>query len=388
MNPKSLDLVWRSFEEKADAQRKKRPAPVPAVVFHGAHDLYTPRTIVKEILDNLDLPNKSILVLFNIEFVLGLIGDFGVEASNITLYSDHPTKTRYATIMGVNIVTELEPSMKFDVILGNPPFHDGNQDGGQNKIYNQFSKMSLNLMSNQGVLAFITPRSVLKKSKRFSLIGLDGLKVVNLNASEHFNVGVDICWWMVDKQYTGDVTVIDNNETRYQSKNKVIYKTDDQDFVKLYEALKEATATPELRMFKQNNFGPSMKKAKTNEHIHDLYKIESGSLKQTYWADRKPYFDTSKKISIALTKSLTEDAIYVGHENFDVGYMTTAISSSQEVDNIKSFILSEYFIAHCNKWKALDGYGFNNALKYLPPFDTAKSWTSAEVEIFLKSYVV
>ena len=186
MNPKSLDLVWRSFEEKADAQRKKRPAPVPAVVFSGAHDIHTPRVLCKEILDNLELSNKSILVLFNIEFVLGLIGDFGVEASNITLYSDHPTKTRYATIMGVNIVTELESSMKFDVIVGNPPYTDG-----QVLLYAKFFEKSLDIAEH---VAFVMPvqlesnhdklRHHNHRVKRHNILISD-------NVSQHFNVGYD-----------------------------------------------------------------------------------------------------------------------------------------------------------------------------------------------------
>ena len=87
-----------------------------------------------------------------------------------------------------------------------------------------------------------------------------------------------------------------------------------------------------------------------------------------------------------MTKMLTEEAIYVGNKDFDSGYMTIAVKNQDEVDNIKSFILSPYFLSHCTKWKNLDGYGFNYGLKYLPKFDVTQSWTNNKVKEFIESY--
>ena len=52
-------------------------------------------------------------------------------------------------------------NMKFDLVIGNPPYQDGSQDGGQNKIYNQICKKALTLIKDNGVVAFVTPASVL-----------------------------------------------------------------------------------------------------------------------------------------------------------------------------------------------------------------------------------
>lgn len=284
---------------------------------------------------------------------------------------------------------ELDDTMKFDVVIGNPPYQDGSKDGGQNKIYNQFSKKALDLVKDNGVLAFITPTSVLKESKRFSLVGMHGLKVVDFRANDYFDVGIGICWWMIDKTYIGDVTVYNADGASTQSSQGVIYdhSTVDKKFALLYQSLKKATSSPELRMFKQNNFGPALSKVKTKDHVYDLYKLEDKAVKLTYWSSREPYFKSKKKLSIGMTKSLNTDAVYVGQENFDPGYMTTEVSSKKEIENIKSFILSDYFVEHCNKWKALDGYGYNYGLKYLPPFDKTKSWTNDEVKQFIESFV-
>ena len=291
--------------------------------------------------------------------------------------------------MSYNKFFELDTSMKFDVVVGNPPYQDGNKDGGQNKIYNQFAKKSLDLLTPNGTLAFITPTSVLKESKRFSLVGMDHLKIVDFRASNYFNVGIGICWWLVDKTYSGDVAVYNNHGMTQQCKTNVIYdySTVDPEFAKLYEALKKATDTPDKRMFAQNNFGPALNKNQTKEHVHCLHKLQDKKIKLTYWSSREPYYNTSNKLSIGMTKSLTDDACYVGKENFDPGYMTIEVKNQKEIDSIKSFIFSEYFVEHCNKWKSLDGYGYNYGLKYLPPFDKTKIWNNQEVKAFIESYV-
>ena len=37
-------------------------------------------------------------------------------------------------------------------------------------------------------------------------------------------------------------------------------------------------------------------------------------------------------------------------------------------------------------WKKLYNTGFNDALKYVPPFDKNKMWTSEEVEEFFNDF--
>lgn len=211
MNPETLDIVWRSFEEKADAHRKKIPAPVPAVVFLGAHDIHTPRALCKEILDNLELSNKSILVLFNIEFVLSLIGDFGIESRNITFYSDHPTKTLYAKKLGADIVTELESSMKFDVIVGNPPYQKENSKAKRWTLWEEFVTKSKTLAD---VVAMVTPQSVTSPGT-FDLIK-DNATVINIDVSKYFDVGSTFCYWIIDNTTPSTSTKIITDKTEYQ----------------------------------------------------------------------------------------------------------------------------------------------------------------------------
>ena len=88
-----------------------------------------------------------------------------------------------------------------------------------------------------------------------------------------------------------------------------------------------------------------------------------------------------------MTKSIDNESIYVGIDDFDVAHLCIDVNNELEVENIKSFIFSEYFKEHSKKWKELDGYGFNYALKYLPPFDKTKFWTNDEVKEFIEGFL-
>jgi hypothetical protein len=215
-----------------------------STLFEGAHNVYTPQELVEKIVQDVDVKNVQVLVLYNPEFVIKMIQD-GVDPDCITFFSDHVNKNKLMAKFKVRCIDQLEKDMKFDRIVGNPPYQDGTKDGGQNKIYNQISKTALDHLADDGEIAFVTPASVLKKSKRFSLVGMQGLKTVDFTADDYFKEGIKICYWVVDKKHTGDVTVRHSAGEDTQSKDIVIYDYSevDKDFTELYEALKTATDT-------------------------------------------------------------------------------------------------------------------------------------------------
>jgi hypothetical protein len=281
-----------------------------------------------------------------------------------------------------------EPDMKFDAVLGNPPFQ-GDSDNNQNKIYNQFSKKALVMTNDTGCLAFVTPIPVLKKSKRFSVVGVDGLKVVDFRANNYFEVGTTICWWLIDKKYTGEVEVLHNagSEAIVSGTQIYDYSKTDKHFINLYETLKLVTDTPAKRMFKQNNFGPALSKNQDSVHPYPLYKLTSGGSVLTCFSSRLPYLLGSNKFIISRTKSFDVDSTIICNKDYDTAHMFTDVANDDEINNIKSFLFCDYFINHSKKWKELDGYGFNDCLKYIPPFDKTKSWDSDSVKQFLEGFL-
>jgi hypothetical protein len=133
--------------------------------FKGAlQNIHTPRALINEILDKVAInPTAKVLVLFNLEFVVSLVYDYNIPTANITFYSDHDEKTQFANQLQVNTITDLtEHTMKFDVVIGNPPYQ------GKAALHQQFFNKSVDLLIDNGVVVFIQPATPYfnKKAKK------------------------------------------------------------------------------------------------------------------------------------------------------------------------------------------------------------------------------
>ena len=136
-------------------------------LFENSHSIHTPKDLTIDILSKLDLQDKKILVLFNPEFVISLVELYNIPASNIIFYSDHLNKNLLVSKFNVKYIKELETTMKFDVIVGNPPYQDNKEkkSSGTNNLWPLFIEKSIDLLNENGHLAFITPATWMRKSR-------------------------------------------------------------------------------------------------------------------------------------------------------------------------------------------------------------------------------
>ena len=193
----------------------------------SGHNVHTPLELTKQILDNIKInKNSTVAVLFNIEFVFTLINVKGVDASKITFFGDCDVKKLLINKYGckyedVSVLLNKEKyKMKFDVIVGNPPF---NAEAGDDRlesantnnsnIYAGFITTGIYLLKDNGMLMFITPASWMQASTHKNVRNemLDnGLKsIIEVDPSLFPNVGIraGITSWTIDKTYNEAIKI-------------------------------------------------------------------------------------------------------------------------------------------------------------------------------------
>ena len=112
---------------------------------------------------------------------------------------------------------QLDNTMKFDLVVGNPPFQKSNNEAKRWTLWDQFVKKSFELSDN---VAMVTPQSITSPGP-FSLIK-DRAEIINIDVSKHFNVGSTFCYFIGsnhkkpgltrlitgDKEFTADVSTL------------------------------------------------------------------------------------------------------------------------------------------------------------------------------------
>ncbi len=100
----------------------------------------------------------------------------------------------------------LATNMKFDIVIGNPPYQDSNK----NPLYYKFHNRAVNLLNPDGKLAFITPDAMAIAletgyTKGRHSVELRKIEMINISTSIkklHFkDVGINnFCWYVIENK--------------------------------------------------------------------------------------------------------------------------------------------------------------------------------------------
>ena len=141
---------------------------------------------------------------------LSQLGEVTVVACNPG-YLDYYKKIDYNCITK-DVFFELDGSMKFDCIIGNPPYQSSNGGGDKpgsanSPLWMKFTQKSLSLLKVDGTISFITPTNIVNGGDMLTrdFLGRDrkyDLSILDFTVNDSFKIGIPICRWLVKNSYT------------------------------------------------------------------------------------------------------------------------------------------------------------------------------------------
>jgi hypothetical protein len=179
------------------------PIAVYLRLMEGLHEIIpNEKERKKHILENMlymsELNKKNVLICKQ-------IFDINNEYK-LNIYEGDSLKVDYNKEFGIK---------QFNIIMGNPPYQDSNATG-DNKLYLDFTKKSLDILINNGLLLFITPRNILEylllvEKNRKYIDDFYQLKYLAIETSnKHFpKVGSTFAYFLIEKKIYYEKTIIE-----------------------------------------------------------------------------------------------------------------------------------------------------------------------------------
>jgi predicted RNA methylase len=279
-------------------------------------------------------------------------------------------------------------NMKFDVIVGNPPFGESDSDGNRKSLstnlWSKFVDKSVNeLLVDGGYLAMITPASWAGPTKNLSggryllkdVLAKNNTTYINLSNSlgKHFSgVGSTFSYYIVQHAQYGGSTIIELNDgaqitvdlRQYDSlptiNNALAYSINLKYSAKI-------TGKVIAGQLQSKNI---IKYSETQDSVFTYPVYHTPAKGERYWYTNVPHPNLNDhKVMISLSGKYQPKSDY-GTMGFTDMCLAYIVKDGETVDSAYSVINSKlfHFIMACNKWS-----GFNNKEVIrnfaLPPLD-------------------
>jgi site-specific DNA-methyltransferase (adenine-specific) len=277
-------------------------------------------------------------------------------------------------------------NMKFDVIVGNPPYQEMSKNGGvQPKSHSLWAKFvvyaltSVNVkLKNNGYVTFVTPSSWGSPSNEiFKLFKKNNLILVDTTVSQHFKENSTFSYWIVQKSNYSGLTTINGRD--FNLKNIEYLQSDINELsIKIHEIFNKSNH-PKLLWESDTTKNHSSKKnkiwnkTKVGDYIYEVYHTNA----QTYYSNTKSKSHDYLKVFLTLS----------GYYNpiLDNGNISTSevvpyiiVNSKEEGENLLSILNSKLYkyIVNSAKWS---GFINKDILRLLPNIGLDRKWNDIDV---------
>jgi hypothetical protein len=305
----------------------------------------------------------------------------------------NPMKRKgYANVFTADFL-EWETDMKFDVVIGNPPYQDPTNESSYTNLWTKIYKKGFGLLKTNGYMALITPKTwaTPKQEDRESQtteiqkIIANHAKVVNIDeCARHFpKIGSTFTYSIISKElqtapvkiisplgeiYISDLAAIINRLPKTLTLNSI------EIFRKVYSNpmfVKEKGTTPGGEMIHNDDRNDSNK----NKYPYPV-QYSAGTVK---WSDTKSKFQDKKKV---LFPNQTSHNFPI----YDSGKMAPPnrgavflVNSDTEGENFVSFVKSKLMQFVLQEQRFHHGMLNTEVVSNIPKLDLTRTWTDQEL---------
>jgi len=328
-----------------------------------------------------------------------LVDLFGVEILDKIVYNDkysflcNQIKRKYPTVTVVKgDCRKLEFNMKFDVVIGNPPYNwsDGNKQRKNNRenLWTRFvSKSFEEWVSKDGYVAMVVPKTWMSPSRDYgsTIIVQDYFKpnqveAINIDeCAKHFSVGSSFSYFVVkvDGSKSSKKTKVVSNlgsfdmDLTSSTWNMGIPTILDKDIISILDKF-YANAKPFdwLRQYE----------GQVNEILDQgAYSVfHTPASKGKTFCNTASYLHTTEKVMVSLSGRY--EPFYDSGNTSPSGFIVCLkIKPGETLTNAKSVLDSKLYKLIVDKLFRYNGFINGNVLKGLPALDFTKMWSDDDI---------
>jgi len=268
-----------------------------------------------------------------------------------------------------NFLEDADMSKKFDVVIGNPPYQ-ATQRSADKKLWPIFVAKSFDFVTNGGLVALVTPISWIKGFKNTRrLLQSKNVFYVELDANEHFSVGIDIGYFIAtNSDYQGSTAI--NGDTYDISDDDNLVFTYEEEIVKNIcdKVLNYSNKLP-------IQFDNGFLNTQTHEESGAFSVLHSGG--KILRTNNQP--EGMDILKVVLPFSATYTSMFITTKPTGMLNACYYAKSNDDAEQVTAFLKSKIMVLVASKWMRTSGFTPLIKKKQLPDLRRAAIWTDAEL---------
>ena len=274
-------------------------------------------------------------------------------------------------------------NMKFDYIVGNPPYQYPKEVATNKKLYIDITLKMLSLVKKDGIIDFVVPKAILyQRNKEIKKALQKKMFYVDFSTDLDFNVGQTIINFKLKEKCDNDITVIrkDKSTIIVQDLNEVA----DIDEILIIKILNKVDCKinykAKLQIYQTNKLVPQNSIHTEKSITHNVpimcsrkkYKDSIGYTDKMYYKE--------KRLVIPFGRGWEDGCRITDIQTDSFFFSSRGIKNDKQLRNMKKYLESKlisYCVVNYSTKIKIDGY--YNFLTKIPDIDLDRSYTDEEL---------